>query len=237
MRLSKTGMWNALKQHWPEYLIEAACLGLFMVSACSFGVLLEYPGSAVHQALPDPFVRRVLMGLAMGGTAVALIFSPWGKRSGAHMNPSTTLTFFRLGKVAPWDAFFYVVSQFLGGIAGVLIVAAVAREMLGHPMVNYVATQPGSAGARTAFFAELIISFLLMAVILHVSNTRSLSRYTGLFAGVLVAAYITFEAPISGMSMNPARTFGSAYWAHAWTARGSTSPHHLLVCCWPLNCI
>ena len=89
-------MLDALKQHWPEYLMEAACLGVFMISACTFGVVFEYPGSPVHQAIPDPFLRRVLMGLAMGVTAVGIIFSPWGKQSGAHMNPSVTLTFFRL---------------------------------------------------------------------------------------------------------------------------------------------
>jgi aquaporin Z len=211
-------MINALKEHWPEYLIEATLLGLFMVSACSFGILFEYPGSPVHQALPNPFLRLALTGLAMGATAIALICSPIGKRSGAHMNPSVTLTFFRLGKVAPWDAVFYVVSQFIGGVAGVLLVVAVAREMLGHPAVNYVATQPGARGVLAAFVGEIVISFILLSVVLHVSNSRSLARFTGLFAGALVALYITFEAPISGMSMNPARTFGSAYWAHSWTA-------------------
>ena len=59
------------------------------------------------------------MGVAMGSTAVALIFSPLGKRSGAHFNPSVTLTFFRLGKIKAWDAVFYVLFQFAGGIAGV----------------------------------------------------------------------------------------------------------------------
>jgi len=211
-------MLTALKKHWPEYLMEFAGLGLFMVSACSFGLLLEYPGSPVYQAIPDVLVRRMLMGLAMGLTAVAIIFSPWGQRSGAHINPSVTLTFLRLGKVEPWDAFFYVLAQFAGGVAGVQLVAYVMREMLAHPAVNYVATQPGAGGVRPAFVAEVLISFFLMAVILLVSNTRNLARYTGVFAGVLVATYITLEVPISGMSMNPARTFGSAYSAHLWNA-------------------
>jgi aquaporin Z len=83
---------DALKNHWPEYLIEGACLGLFMISAFSFGTIFEHPAS------PHPLMRRFLMGLAMGGTAIAIIYSPWGKQSGAHINPSTTLTFFRLGK-------------------------------------------------------------------------------------------------------------------------------------------
>src|SRR6185436_15457048 len=60
------------------------------------------------------------------------------------------------------------------------------------------------------------ISFILMSVVLAVSNTRRLSRWTGIFAGALVATYITIESPISGMSMNPARTFSSAAGAHVW---------------------
>jgi len=82
------------KRHWPEYLIEAACLGLFMISAFGFATLLEHPASPVHQALPNSLLRRFLMGLAMGGTAICIIYSPWGKQSGAHINPSTTLTFY-----------------------------------------------------------------------------------------------------------------------------------------------
>ena len=90
---------NALRQHWPEYLMEAAGLGMFMISACLFGTLLEYPGSPVHNAIADPMLRRVLMGFAMGLTAIGIIYSPWGKQSGAHINPSITMTFFRLGKI------------------------------------------------------------------------------------------------------------------------------------------
>jgi len=211
-------MLTALKTHWPEYLMEFAGLGLFMVSACSFGLLLEYPGSPAHQAIPDPFLRRMLMGVAMGSTAIAIFFSPWGQRSGGHINPAVTLTFLRLGKVEPWDAFFYVLAQFAGGVAGVQLVSVLVRDKLAHPAVNYVATLPGTGGVRPAFLAEALISFVLMVVILLVSNTRNLARYTGVFAGGLVATYITLEVPISGMSMNPARTFGSAYSAHLWNA-------------------
>ena len=57
-----------------------------------------------------------------------------------------------------------------------------------------------------------------MTVILHVSNNVRRHRFTGLCAGALVAAYITLEAPLSGMSMNPARTLASAVPAQRWTA-------------------
>lgn len=189
-----------------------------MVSACAFGTLLEHPSSSVREAIPDGFARRVFMGCAMGLTAVGLIFSPWGKRSGAHMNPATTLTFFRLGKVKPWDAFFYVVAQFIGGLAGVLVCAALFGQLLAHRSVGYVATLPGAHGAGIAFLAEVVMTFVLMSVILRASNTPRLGRYTGIFAGALVAVYIIFEAPISGMSLNPARTLGSALPAQVWTS-------------------
>jgi aquaporin Z len=211
-------MREALRSHWPEYLIEAVGLGGFMVSACLFGTLLGHPGSPVVRALPDPFVRRLLMGLAMGLTAVALIYSPWGQRSGAHFNPATTLAFWRLGKVASPDAVFYVLAQTVGGLVGVLLSAALLGPALADPSVQYVATVPGPVGPVGAFVGEAVISFILMSVVLGVSNTARLARFTGLFAGALVATYITLEAPISGMSMNPARTLASAIPAWTWTA-------------------
>jgi len=206
----------SLKKHWPEYLMEAAGLGIFMVSASVFTILLYHPASPAVRVLPEEFPRRVLMGLAMGLTAIGIIYSPWGKQSGAHLNPAVTLTFFQLGKVAPWDAVFYVVAQFAGGVAGVVLVAAVAGKLLAHPSVNYVATLPGSGGIGAAFLGELVIALILMSVVLVVSNTQNLARFTGLFAGACVAVFIPFEAPISGMSMNPARTFGSAVLPHLW---------------------
>jgi len=205
----------ALRTHWPEYLMEAAELGIFMVSACAFTVAFEHPASPLHHMIRDPFVRRFLVGMAMACTAAALIYSAWGQRSGAHMNPAVTLTFLRLKKVAPWDAAFYVLSQFVGAIAGVMIAAAAIGSPVGHPAVNYAATLPGSHGSAIAFAAELLISFFLFLTVLTTSNNRRLGRFTGLFAAVLIACYIAFEAPFSGMSMNPARTFGSALSAHA----------------------
>ncbi len=205
-----TSLGEALARHWPEYLIEAALLGLFMVSACMFTALLEHPSSPVRQAIADGVVRRVLTGLAMGLTAVGLIYSPMGKRSGAHMNPSFTLTFTRLGKVAPWDAFFYMTAQFAGGVAGVALSWLVLQQALAYPSVNFAVTVPGPGGPAVAFLGEVIISFLLMTMVLITTNHPRLSHYTGIFAGMLVATYISVEAPLSGMSMNPARTLGSA---------------------------
>lgn len=210
-------MTRALREHWPEYLCEAAELGLFMISASLFTILLWYPSSPVPGLIPSEFVRRMLTGIAMGGTAVTLVFSPLGKRSGGHFNPAVTLTFWRLGKVKTWDAVFYVVAQFVGGMIGITIAALLLRMFLADPAVHYVATLPGPRGPGIAFIAELVIAFILMSVVLRVSNTPFLSRYTALFSGALVATFITFESPLSGMSMNPARTFASAFGGHLWT--------------------
>lgn len=203
--------------HWPEYAMEAALLGIFMVSACAFTVLLEHPGSAVHALLPEPMLRRLLIGVAMGLTAIALIYSPWGKQSGAHFNPSVTVTFFRLGKIARGDALAYVIAQCLGAIVGVQLAAWALGVWVADPSVTFAVTVPGPSGIAVAFGAELAISFVMMSVVLVVSNS-AYARCTGAVCGLLVAVYITFEAPLSGMSMNPARTLGSAVAARVWTA-------------------
>src|SRR5437667_12774698 len=146
-------MFHSLKEHWPEYFFEADELCLLMISASLFTMLLWHPSSPVLSLIPNPFVRRMLTGLATGGTAIALVFSPLGKRSGAHFNPAVTLTFWRLGKVKNWDAFFYVIAQFIGGIAGVFVVALFVRGALSHPAVHYAATLPGPQAMAIAFIA------------------------------------------------------------------------------------
>ena len=197
--------------------MEAAGLALFMISAAVVTTLFEYPHSSLNQLLPNPVVRRVLIGVAMGLTAIGIIYSPWGKRSGAHLNPAVTVTFFRLGKIQGLDALFYVLAQFAGGLIGLLVASLALGMAIEHPTVNYVVTVPGLEGTGIAFAAEACISFCLMLVVLIVSNQTKLNAWTGVFAGVLVAIYIAIEAPLSGMSMNPARSFASALPAHLWT--------------------
>ncbi len=205
-------------RHWPEYVIEGALLGAFMFAACALATVLEHPGSPLRQALPAGSVRRVLMGLAMGTTAVGLIRSPWGQRSGAHMNPALTAAYLRLGKVARGDAAGYVAAQFAGGAAAVLLVRATWGTLAGHPAVQFAATMPAPGGTVVAFIAEMVISFVLMTVVLVTTNDRRLAPYTPFFCGALVAIWIVVEAPLSGMSMNPARSFASALGAGDWTA-------------------
>jgi aquaporin Z len=203
-----------------EYALEAVELGLFMVSACAFTTAIEHPESPVRALIAADALRRAFIGALMALTAALLIYSPWGKRSGAHMNPAVTLTFLRLGMIEPLDAACYVLGQFAGGVLGVLLSKLLIGAPLAHPAVCFAVTVPGTSGALPAFVAELGISFAMMLMILCISKHARYGRYTGWLAAAFIAAYITFEAPLSGMSMNPARTLGSALVAgvfqHVW---------------------
>ena len=197
--------------------MEASLLGAFMASASVFCVLLEYPHSPVRLAIAGPVVRRFLMGISMGLTAIAIIYSPWGRQSGAHINPSVSLAFLRLGKIQLWDAIFYIAAQLAGASWGMLSVVPFLKAELANPAVLYIVTVPGRQGTWVALVAEFVLSFGMMYAVLCLSSHLRLSRYTGVVVAFLLVIFVTFEAPFSGMSINPARTFGSAITAHVWT--------------------
>jgi aquaporin Z len=204
----------------PDYAIEAACLALFLVSAAAFTVLLEHPDSPVRMSLVDPFLRRALMGLAMGLTAAALIYSPMGMRSGAHMNPAVTLAWARVGRMRLDHAAGYVAAQFAGALIGMAASWLLFAPRIADATVAWVITRPGRAGPLAAFGAELAMTFVLLLAVLEMSAHVRWQRWTGAVAATLVALFITFEAPLSGMSINPARSFGPALFAgdftHLW---------------------
>jgi aquaporin Z len=189
-----------------------------MFFVCSFATLPQHPASPVWHLFISGIASRAVMGLAIGATVIALIMSPWGKRSGGHINPAMTFAFYRLGKIAPWDALFYGVAQFSGATSGVAFATLLLGGAAGDDTVRYAVTAPGVYGAAVAFAAELAISFILMITVLLVTNHERLSRYTPYFVGSLYVVNITFETPLSGMSMNPARTFGPAAYGGYWHA-------------------
>ena len=209
---------DSLERNWRLYVFEASELALFMISACAFTVFLFDPAYRALHLFPSAVFRRMLMGVAMGVTAILIIRSPMGKRSGAHFNPAITLTYFRLQKIATRDAMFYVVFQFLGGVLGVAVAAVFFGSTLADPAVEYAVTIPGWGGVAAAFLAELFMAALLMGVVLWMSNRPSLAKYTSYSVGALIALYILFFAPVSGFSINPVRTIGSAVFARIWTA-------------------
>ena len=212
------GMVGSFVAHWPEYSMEAAGLAIFMFLVCVYATFLQHPDSPMHRAILNPLWRRLIMGLAVGTTLTTLVLTPLGRQSGGHFNPAITLTFLRLGKVAIWDALFYVLSQFVGATLGVAIAAFALQGKLQNEAVRFAVTVPGLLGETGAFAAEVLISLSLMMAVLLFSNRSSLAKFTPFFIGAMYMFYITFESPLSGMSMNPARTFGSAFHAGYWHA-------------------
>jgi aquaporin Z len=211
---------SSLSEHWPEYLIEGWALGCFMIAVGLLVTVFESPTSPVYACIRSAGLRVALLAGSIGMSLALVIQSPWGKRSGAHMNPAITLAFLWLRRIQPWDALFYVLAQISGGTFGVVLVAVFAGKLFTEPPIQYAITVPGSAGQAVAFLAETAISFSLMATILTFTTSPCLIRFTPLAIGSLVAFLIMIEAPLSGASMNPARTLASAVpgmaWHHLW---------------------
>lgn len=203
---------------WEKYFIEAWGLGVFMISACSVTLLLEHPQSVLHSAIPSAFIRRFVMGLCMGITAWKILDSKWGKKSGAHINPAVTLTMYRLGKINGKDTLAYIIFQFAGGTAGVLVVALLTGNLIQEEHVMYAVTVPGKEGILAAMAGEIIIAFCMMSMVMITMHNQKWTTHTSRLAGLLVMGNVIFESPYSGFGMNPARTFASALPSGVWTS-------------------
>jgi len=92
-----------------------------------------------------------------------------------------------------------------------------AFDLLANPAVNYVVTKPGAKGIVTALPGEFVLSFIIITIVLLFSNSKW-AKATGFVAGLLVFIFIVVKAPLSGISMNPARSFASAAAANSWNA-------------------
>jgi aquaporin Z len=112
----------------------------------------------------------------------------------------------------------YISAQFAGGAVGVWVAWQVFGSLVEHPAVRFAITTPGRWGAGAAFAGELIMTAAQMGAVLAVSRLPAWRSRAGVAAALLLALYITVEAPVSGMSLNPARTLGSAVWAGQFTS-------------------
>jgi aquaporin Z len=208
----------AFKKQCNLYLMEAWGLGMFMIAASLITILFQHPDLKLVYRIPSDIIRRLLIGIVMGTTAVGIIYSPWGRKSGAHINPSVTLTMLFLHKISLMDAFFYIVFQTIGGIIGIGIIVMLLPSYMNYPAVDYIVTIPGKSGIPAAIIGEAIISFLMMFITLISSNNKKIQHLTGFITGLLIISFVTFEAPYSGFSMNPSRTIASAISSHNWTS-------------------
>lgn len=162
-------------------------------------------------------LTHVGVSLTFGLVVLALI-QAFGDVSGAHLNPAVTWGFVAARRFSVRDACGYTLAQLAGALAASGVVAALFVQPTMHSTLG--ATRP-SGSALQSFVLEVVLTWILMLVILAVSSG---AKERGLLAGVAIGAVVAFEAlvggPISGASMNPARSLGPALvsgeLAHAW---------------------
>jgi len=195
---------ETLRRHWPEYLVEAGFLALFLLAAGLVSSWLLSPAGPGASALPDPGVRRLLAGVTVGLVLMAMIYSPWGRRSGTHLNPAITLAYLRLGKIGHWDALFYVLAQVAGAVAAVASLRGGA-PWFGMASYSLLAASLGPTTEWWSFATELVLSGTAMLLILFTSNHARWFRWTGVLVGLLMVAIVACAAPLSDFGMNLAR--------------------------------
>jgi len=188
----------SLRRHWPEYAIEGGFLALFVLAAGVAWAWLQASGGA------DPVLRRVVAGLVPGLLLMAMIYSPWGRRSGSHMNPAITLAYLRLGKVGRWDGMFYILAQLAGALAGVLLLRGGALLPPASPPASLAASL-GPGNAWVALATGFVLSATVMLLILFTSNHASWFRWTGVVVGLMVMLLAACVAPLAGFGMNAAQ--------------------------------
>jgi aquaporin Z len=194
--------WRQL--HWYAYGAELLGTAFLVFAGVSAVVIVFGTGSLLAQVVPDTSTRRLIAGLLFAGSGALVAISPLGRLSGGHINPVVSLAFWMQGKMHHLDLGGYISGQFLGAFIGSLLVALVWRERAAS--VGYGTTVPGAG-------------YALWIVFLFVSSHR-LMRWTPLMVWILVAVMVWLEAPISGTSLNPARSFGPALvswiWSYHW---------------------
>jgi aquaporin Z len=205
--------WQPL--HWAEYTAELVGTTFNIFVGLSAVVFDFGQGLPMEQLIPNHSIRLLITGLIYSGSGSLFAVSPLGKLSGAHINPSVTLAFWVHGKMHRQDAIGYVIAQFLGSTFGAILLVLVWGKYASS--VYNGMTLPGAGYALWfVFLAEVLMTFLLViSIFLFVSN-RCLMRWTPLMTWLLVAAMVWLGAPISGTSLNSARSVGPALVTGLW---------------------
>ncbi len=201
--------------HWPEYGAELLGTAFILFAGVSAVVFDFGTGSPLAHVLPDASIRRLITGLLFAGSGSLVAISPLGKLSGGHINPAVSLAFWMHGKMHHLDLGGYILGQLLGAIIGSLLVVLVWG---GHAAsVGYGTTVPGAVYPLwMVFLAEVSLTFLLVLSIFFFVSSHRLMRWTPLMVWILIGVMVWLEAPVSGTSLNPARSFGPALVSWIW---------------------
>jgi aquaporin Z len=194
--------------HLRIWAAEALGTGLMVLAIVLAAGLTLGDGSPVAEALPDRGARFLALGLIVGPCVALIAVSPLGRISGAHVNPAVTLGFWALGRVCAADLAGYVAAQAAGAVGGALlarlVLPAAVAESIGGAVTHPSLPLAGSLGAEAGMTA------LLLAVVLTFVSSERLARWTPLALAPLLAAIIWLGSPLTGASLNPARSAGPA---------------------------
>ena len=159
----------------------------------------------------DGVLGAVGVSLVFGLIIMVMVYAT-GHLSGAHINPAVTIAFTLSRHFPPRDAAAYVAGQLAGAAAGAVLLLAVWPDQPG----DLGATVP-TVGAGSAFVYELVLTAFLMFVIMAVAtDTRAVGAAAAIAIGGTVGLDALFGGPVTGASMNPARSFGPALAAGQW---------------------
>ena len=172
-------------------------------------IVLNFGTQTMQEAIPSFPVRLLLTGLVFASGATLVVYSPVGRISGAHLNPAVSLAFLLEKKLGVVDFAAFSSMQMLGSIiAAVLALLAWSDNAL---EANVGMTLPGQGYPIVLVFSvEVFITFLLISLIFYFLHSRTLTRFAGIAVGLLIATLVFLTAPVSGTSLNPARSIGPA---------------------------
>ena len=178
----------------------------------TFALVFAGCGAIVANEVYDGALGVVGIGLVFGLIIMVMVYAT-GHLSGAHINPAVTLAFTLTRHFPARDAVAYVAGQLVGAVGGALVLLAVWPDQ----PADLGSTVP-SVGAGSAFVYELILTAFLMFVIMAVAtDTRAVGAAAAIAIGATVGLDAIFGGPVTGASMNPARSFGPALASGQWT--------------------
>jgi aquaporin Z len=152
------------------------------------------------------------IGLSFGIAVVAMAYAI-GPVSGAHLNPAVSLGAFFAGRLPASDLIGYIVAQVIGGIIGAVVLYIIASGFSTGAPANLAANgwDPVAGYSTTAaLITEIVATFIFVTVILGVTNAKHTTVFAGLVIGLTLAALHVCFIPVSGNSLNPARSIGPA---------------------------
>ena len=204
-----------MRSHLKEYIAEMVGTMILLFSGISIIIIFSEDNIVTETISYNKNIENFFISILFSGTVAVIIISPFGKLSGAHINPIVSISFWLLNKMHHNDILGYIIFQFIGGIIGALL----AREFWGDKfeIVKGGMTLPGPGiTPLEAFGAEIIMTFALVTTLLIILRHQKISKLLPLIVWILIAIEIFLGSSISGTSLNPARSIGPAVALNSW---------------------